>query len=39
MCVAKRGVVAVKATGVELTPGGAAASIEDATAYMIFGRR
>jgi hypothetical protein len=31
--------VAVNATGVEVTPGGAAAFIEDATEYSILGRR
>jgi hypothetical protein len=29
----------VNATGVEITPGSAAAFIEDATHYSIFGRR
>jgi len=29
----------VNATGVEFTPGGVAAFIEDATKYSIFGRR
>ena len=31
--------MAVNATGVEVTPSGAAAFIEDATEYPIFGRR
>jgi hypothetical protein len=31
--------VAVNATGVEIMPGDAAAFIEDATKYLIFGRR
>jgi hypothetical protein len=39
MLVAGRDTVAVNATGVEITPGGAAAFIEDATNYSIFGRR
>ena len=36
--VANRDTVAVNATGVEITPGGAA-YVEDATKYSIFGRR
>jgi hypothetical protein len=32
-------VVAVNATGMEITLGGAAVFIEDATQYLIFGRR
>ena len=36
MFVADRHVVAVNATGVEITPGGAAAFMEDATTYVIF---
>ena len=39
MFVAERDAVAVNATGVEIAPGGAAAFIEDATKYSIFGRR
>jgi hypothetical protein len=39
MFVAERDGVAVNATGVEVTLGGAAAFIEDATKYSIFGRR
>ena len=39
MFVAKGDVVAVNATGVEITPGGTVALIEDATKYVIFGRR
>lgn len=35
----QRYAVAVNARGVEITPGGAAAFIEDATRYSIFGRR
>jgi hypothetical protein len=38
MFVAKRDGVAVNAAGVVITPGGAAAFIEDATKYSIFGR-
>jgi hypothetical protein len=38
MLVANRDPVAVNATGVEITPGGAAAFIEDQTTYLIFGR-
>jgi hypothetical protein len=34
-----RDAVAVNTTGVETTPAGAAACIEDATMYLIFGRR
>jgi hypothetical protein len=37
--VANRDAAAVNATGVEITPGGAAAFIEDATKYSIFKRR
>ena len=39
LVVASRDAVAVNATGVILTPGGAAAFIEDATTYVVFGRR
>jgi hypothetical protein len=39
MFIADRDAVAVNAPGVEVTPGGAAALIEDATKYSIFGRR
>ena len=39
MFVTNRDAVAVNATGVEVTLGGAAAVIEDATKYSIFGRR
>ena len=39
MFVANRDAVAVNATGVKITPGGAAAFIEDATKYSMFGRR
>jgi hypothetical protein len=39
MFVADRDAVAVNATGVEITPGGVAAFIEDATKYSIFKRR
>jgi len=34
-----RDAAAANATGVEIMPGGAAAFIEDATEYSIFGRR
>jgi hypothetical protein len=34
-----RDAVAVNTTGVEIAPAGAAAFIEDATTYLIFGRR
>jgi hypothetical protein len=37
--IANRDAAAVNATGVEVTPGGAAAYVEDATKYSIFGRR
>jgi hypothetical protein len=37
--VANRVAVAVNATGVEITPGGAAVFIEGATKYLTFGRR
>jgi hypothetical protein len=37
--VAERDAVAVNATRVEIASGGAAAFIEDATKYSIFGRR
>ena len=39
MFVAERDAVAVNATGVEITPGGAAAFIEEATNYSMFARR
>jgi hypothetical protein len=39
MLVAGRDAVAVNATGVEITPGGAEAFIQDAAEYSIFGRR
>ncbi len=39
MFVANRDAAAVNATGVEIASGGAAAFIEDATKYSIFGRR
>jgi hypothetical protein len=39
MFVAERDAVAVNATGVEIASGGAAAFIEDATKYSMFGRR
>jgi hypothetical protein len=39
MFIANRHAVAVNVTGVEVTPGGAAAFIEDATKYSIFKRR
>jgi threonine dehydrogenase-like Zn-dependent dehydrogenase len=39
MFVAKGDVVALNATGVEITLGGAVALLEDATRYVIFGRR
>jgi hypothetical protein len=39
MFIANRDAVAVNATGVEVTPGGAVAFIEDATEYSILGRR
>ncbi len=39
MFVANRDAVAVNATGVKITPGGAAVLIEDATKYSISGRR
>jgi hypothetical protein len=39
MFVTNRDAVAVNATGVEVTPGGEAAFIEDATEYSILGRR
>jgi hypothetical protein len=39
MFVTNRDAVAVNATGVEITPGGVAAFIEDATKYSMFGRR
>jgi hypothetical protein len=39
MCVANCDAAVVHATGVEITPGGAAAFMEDATKYLIFGRR
>lgn len=38
-CVANRDAVAVNARGVEIMPGGAAACIEDATKYLIFGMK
>jgi hypothetical protein len=39
MFAAGREAVAMNATGVEFTSGGAAAFIEDATKYSTFGRR
>jgi hypothetical protein len=39
MFVAERDAVAVNATGVEIASGGAAAYVEGATKYSIFGRR
>jgi hypothetical protein len=39
MFIDNRDAAAVNATGVEIASGGAAAFIEDATTYSIFGRR
>jgi hypothetical protein len=39
MFVAECDAVSVNARGVKITPGGAAAFIEDAAKYSIFGRR
>ena len=39
MFVANRDAVAINVTGVKITPGGAAAFIEDATKYSMSGRR